>query len=73
MASHCSKARKRNKRHIDWKGDNKTVSICRQQIDCLEMLPTIEISQKTPRTNKQVQRGHRITEQHTKVSCISIE
>lgn len=60
-SSHCNKAKIRNQRHSDWKGEKKLLVFADDMIVCAEN-PKESAKNKAslPKTNKWVLQGHRM-------------
>ena len=70
ISCQCNKARKRNKRHPDWKGRNKTVFIQKQH-NCLCITPLQSIK-KLLELLGEFRKCFRIKDQYIKINRIFI-
>ena len=68
--SHSNQTRRRNKRHINWKGGSKTVTVCRWY-DSLHRKP-YRLHQKTTWPNKWIWKNSRIQKQYSEIKAIFI-
>ena len=68
--SHSSQIRKRNKRHPNWKGESKTVIVCRWQ-DSVHR-KSYRLHQKTTRPNKWIWQNSGIQSQYSKIKGIFV-